>query len=80
LVLSGKPVRAGTDEAHLAVLTGIPLLLLIFAGLLVLVLAWVWLVRRIPKDQRWISLGSMISGLALGIFLYFWLIGPRLLP
>ena len=80
LVLSGKPVRAGTDEAHLAVLTGIPLLLLIFAGLLVLVLAWIWLVRSIPKDQRWISLGSMVSGLALGIFFYFWLIGPRLLP
>lgn len=80
IVLSGKPVRAGTDEAHLAVLTGIPLLLLIFAGLLVLVLAWIWLVRRIPKDQRWTSLGSMVFGLALGIFFYFWLIGPRLLP
>lgn len=80
IVLSGKPVRAGTDEAHLAVLTGIPLLLLIFAGLLVLVLAWIWLVRRIPKDQRWTTLGSMVFGLALGIFFYFWLIGPRLLP
>lgn len=79
-VLSGKPVRAQTDEAHLAVLTGIPLLLLNFAGLLVLVLAWIWLLRRIPKDHRWLSLGSLISGLALGIFVYFSLLGPRLLP
>ena len=80
VVLAGKPVRAGTDEAHLAALTGIPLLLLIFAGLLVLVLAWIWLVRRIPKEHRWTSLGSLVSGLALGLFFYFWLIGPRLLP
>jgi hypothetical protein len=80
VVLAGKPVRAGTDEAHLAALTGIPLLLLIFAGLLVLVLAWVWLVRRIPKEHRWTSIASLVSGLALGIFVYFSLIGPRLLP
>ncbi|HEX7330396.1 MAG TPA: hypothetical protein VF290_02790 [Pyrinomonadaceae bacterium] len=80
VVLSGKPVRAGTDEAHLAVLTGIPVLLLIVAGLTILVLAWIWLIRRIPKDHWWLSLGSMASGLALGIFVYFWLIGPRWLP
>jgi len=78
--LAGKPVRASTDEAHLAVLTGIPLLLLNVAGLLLLVLAWIWLVRRIPKDHRWISLASLICGLALGIYVYFWVVGPRLLP
>jgi len=79
-VLSGKTIRAQTDEAHLAVLTGIPLLLLNFAGLLVLVLAWIWLLRRIPKDHKGISLVSLVSGLALGIFLYFSVLGPRLLP
>ena len=78
--LTGKPVRAGTDEAHLAALTGIPLLLLNVMGLLVMLLAWIWLVRRIPKDHRWISLGSMVCGLALGIYFYFFLVGPRLLP
>ena len=80
VALSGRPVRAGTDEAHLAVLTGIPLILLVFAGLLFLVLAWIWMVRAIPKDHRWVSLGSLVSGLALGIFLYFRLVGPWLLP
>jgi len=80
MALAGKPVRAGTDEAHLAALTGVPVLLLIVAGLLVLVLAWIWLVRSIPKDHRWMSLGSLVFGLALGIFVYFWLIGPQLLP
>jgi len=79
-ILSGKRAGTGTDEAHLAALTGIPLLLLSFTGLLVLVLAWIWLVRRIPKDHRWVSYGSLLSGLALGIFLYFFLLGPRLLP
>lgn len=78
--LTGKTIRASTDEAHLAALTGIPLLLLNVAGLLVLVLAWIWLVRRIPKDHKWISLASLIIGLALGIFVYFSLLGPRLLP
>lgn len=79
-VLSGKAVRAHTDEAHLAILTGIPLLLLNVMGLLVLVLAWIWLLRRIPKNHKWISLASLGSGLALGIYFYFFLIGPRLLP
>ena len=79
-LLAGKRAGTGTDEAHLAALTGIPLLLLNFAGLLVLVFAWIWLLRRIPKDHRWVSLGSLVCGLALGIYLYFFLLGPRLLP
>lgn len=78
--LSGQLVRSGTDEAHLAVLTGIPVLLLIFAGLLFLVLAWIWLFRSIPKDQRWVSLGSLISGLVLGVIIYFSGLGAWMLP
>lgn len=78
--LSGQRVSAGTDEAHLAALTGIPVLLLNVTGLLVLVLAWIWLLRRIPKDHRWVSLVSLILGLAFGMFLYFGVLGPRLLP
>ena len=80
VALAGKPVRAGTDEVHLAALTGIPVLTLIFAGLLVLALAWTWMVRSIPKEHRQVSLGGLISGLALGFFFYFWVIGPWLLP
>ena len=79
-IATGKRASTGTDEAHLAALTGIPLLLLNVMGLLVLVFAWIWLVRRIPKDHRWVSYGSLVSGLALGIFLYFFVLGPRLLP
>ncbi len=79
-ILSRKRVSAGTDEAHLAVLTSIPLLLLNVAGLLILVLAWIWLVQRIPKDHKWVSFASLVVGLALGMFLYFGLLGPRLLP
>ena len=78
--LSGQPVRSGTDEAHLAALTGIPVVFLIFAGLLLLVLAWIWLFRSIPKNQRGVCLGSLVFGLALGIVLYFWGIGVWLLP
>jgi hypothetical protein len=79
-LLASRPVRAGTDEAHLAALTGVPLLVLIIAGLLFLVLVWIWMFRRIPREHRWVSLGSLVSGLALGIFLYFSVIGPWLLP
>ncbi|HSE18643.1 MAG TPA: hypothetical protein VLB46_16425 [Pyrinomonadaceae bacterium] len=78
--LAGKTVRAGTDEAHLAALTVIPLPVLIFGGLLFLVLVWIWMVRHLPRDHRWIYLGSLFSGLALGSFLYFSVIGPWLLP
>lgn len=78
--LAGRPLRAGTDEAHLAALTGVPVLLLIFAGLSFLVLAWIFLIRRIPRDHRWACLVGLLSGLALGAFLYFTVIGPRLLP
>jgi hypothetical protein len=78
--LAGKTVRAGTDEAHLAALTVIPLPVLIFGGLLFLVLVWIWMVRHLPRDHRWIYLVSLFSGLALGSFLYFSVIGPWLLP
>ena len=78
--LAGKTVKAGTDEAHLAALTVIPLPVLIFGGLLFLVLVWIWMVRHLPRDHRWVYLGSLFSGLALGSFLYFSVIGPRLLP
>lgn len=78
--LSGRRVRAGTDEAHLAALTGIPIILLIIAGLLFVALVWIWMIRRIPQDHRWVSFGGLVSGLSLGIVLYFWVIGPWLLP
>jgi len=79
-LLSGRPIRVGSDEAHLAALTGIPLIVLIFAGLLFVVLAWILLIRSIPKDHRLISLGSLVAGLAIGVFLYFSVIGALLLP
>jgi hypothetical protein len=78
--LANKRIRASTDEVHLALLTGMPVRLPVIAGLLVLLAAWIWMVRRIPKDHKRISLGSLLSGLALGIYVYFWVIGPRLLP
>lgn len=79
-LLSGRSVRAGSDEAHLAALTGIPLIVLIFAGLVFLALAWIWLIRSIPKDHRFVSLGSLVAGLILGVVLYFSVIGRLLLP
>jgi hypothetical protein len=79
-LLSGRSVRAGTDEAHLAALTGIPLIALIIAGLLFLTLVWIFMVRRIPRDHRWISLGGLLSGLALGVWLYFSVLGAWMLP
>jgi len=80
VLLAGRPIRAGTDEAHLAALTGIPLIVLISAGLLFLALVWIFMFRSIPRDHRLISVGGLVSGLALGFVFYFLMIGPRLLP
>ena len=78
--LSGKAVRSGSDEAHLAALTGIPVVLLIVGGLLFLALVWSWIIRHFPQDHRWVRYAGLLSGLSLGIFIYFWGLGPWLLP
>lgn len=77
---SGKTLRTGTDEANLALLTGIPVILLVAAGLLLLVGAWFWLLRNIPKGQRVIAVGGLVVGTVVGFLLYFRLAGPWLLP
>lgn len=76
----GKPLRSGTDEAHLALLTGIPVVFFVLAGLLFLLVTWTLLVRSIPGNERLVSLGSLVLGTVLGAFIYFWWLGPWLLP
>lgn len=77
---SGKSIRSGSDEAHLAALTGIPAPLLILAGLIVLLFAWYWLIRCIPRQQRTFAVAGIIAGTVAGLVLYLRFIGPLVLP
>jgi hypothetical protein len=78
--LAGWPLRSGADEVHLAALTGIPLALLLAAGLLTLVGGGLWLARTIPRRTRGAALAGLAVGLAAGLVLYLGLLGPWLLP
>jgi hypothetical protein len=77
---SGKPIRPGTDEVNLALLTGLPEVVLAEVGLFLLAAAWFWLVRSIPRGQRALAAGGLAAGTVAGFMLYFRLVGPLLLP
>jgi hypothetical protein len=70
----------GTDEARLAMVTGIPMALTCAVSVLVLVGGWIGLIRAIPRGQRVALLVPIVVGIATGIALYMTVVGPRLLP
>jgi len=75
----GRDVVRGSDEAHLAAITGIPEALLIVLGLTALIASVFWVFARVPRRERTMSVLSTIAGVAAGMMLYF-LAGPHLLP
>ena len=75
----GRDVAGGSDEAHLAAITGIPEALLIVLGLTSLIASVFWVLSRVPRRERTMSVLSTIVGIAAGMILYF-LAGPHLLP
>ena len=79
-LISGRALRPGTDEANLALLTGVPSTLLIVLGLAVLCGGWFWLIRGVPRERRAAKLGGLFVGIALGMVVYFKFAGPWLLP
>jgi hypothetical protein len=78
--LSGKTMRPSSDEGHIALLSGIPVVLLSAAGICVLIGVWYLLIKSIPRQQRPIAIGGLLTGTAIGFVLYFRFIGPWLLP
>lgn len=79
-LVSGRTLRPGTDEANLALLTGVPSALLIVLGLAVLCGGWFWLIRSVPREQRVAKYAGLLVGIALGMVVYFKFAGPWLLP
>lgn len=79
-LVSGRTLRPGTDEANLALLTGIPSTLLIVLGLAVLGGGWFRLIRSLPREHRVANIGGLLIGIALGMVVYFKFAGPWLLP
>lgn len=69
----------GTDEAHVAALTGIPETLLVILGLASFIGSAVWLFGRVPRSERLISIVSAVVGLAAGMVAYL-IVGPQILP
>lgn len=68
------------DEDLIGRIVGVPPLLLIGVELVLLLVAWYWLVRYIPRGQRSRALGATLLGAAIGTTSYFSSIGPLLLP
>lgn len=79
-LVQGRALRSGTDEANLALLTGVPSVLLVLLGLLVLAGGWFWLIKTLPREQRVAKVSGLIVGIALGMVAYFKFVGPWLLP
>ena len=80
LPLLGVANQGRCDECWLSALTGIPVAVWAFPGLVSLVGAGIWLWRYFPRDKRWLAVGSMCLGMAMGLAVYAGFVGPLLLP
>ena len=76
----GMDRPANYDELRVAVLTGIPVEVLVAFALLTLLVSGVWLARFLPRGQRLAAVASMTGGMAASLYLYAGVIGPWLLP
>ena len=71
---------ANYDELRVAILTGIPVEVLVAFALLTLLVSGIWLVRFLPRGRRMVAVASMTGGMAASLYLYAGVIGPWLLP
>ena len=76
----GMDRPANYDELRVAVLTGIPVEVLVAFALLTLLVSGVWLARFLPRGQRLAAVATMTGGIAASLYLYTGVIGPWLLP
>lgn len=71
---------ANYDELRVAVLTGIPVELLVGFALLTLLASGIWLARFFPRGRRIVAVTSMTGGMVVSVYLYAGVVGPWLLP
>ena len=68
------------DEFNAAQAFGFPVEPLIVLELVVTLVIWSWLFRRLLGSPRLISIGSAVVGAVIGIGIWMGIVGPRLLP
>ena len=71
---------ANYDELRVAILTGIPVEVLVLFALTTLLVSGIWLTRFFPRGRRIVAVTSMTAGMAVSLFLYIGVVGPWLLP
>ncbi len=76
----GIDTPANYDELRVAALTGIPVEVLVGFALLTLLVSGIWLARFFPRGRRLVAVASMAAGMVAGLYLYFGVVGPWLLP
>ncbi len=79
VILGHDPV-ASYDEVRVAVLTGIPVQLLVALGIIVIAISGAWLARYLPRGRRTVAVVSMLAGAVVSTGLYLGYVGPWLLP
>lgn len=69
----------GTDEAHVAALTGVPEFALVLVAAASLLGSAIWIFRRAPRPQRPMTIAVALVGLLMGFGTYM-AVGPWVLP
>ena len=78
--LEAMAAGANFDELRVAVLTGIPIPMLVGFALLFLAASGIWLLRYLPRGRRLVAAVSMVAGMIVSLVAYAGYIGPWLLP
>ena len=76
----GVDSPANYDELRVAILTGIPVELLVSFALLTLLVSGIWLAQFFPRGRRGTAVASMTGGMVVSLYLYAGVVGPWLLP
>lgn len=78
--LEAMAAGANFDELRVAVLTGIPVPLLVGFALVFLAATGTWLLRYLPRGRRIVAALSMVVGMIVSLVAYAGYVGPWLLP
>lgn len=78
--LEAMAAGANFDELRVAILTGIPVQVLVGPAQLFLAVSGIWLLRYLPRGRRIVAAVSMAAGMVVSLVAYAGYVGPWLLP
>lgn len=79
-VMMGYGAESQFDEFKAASALGLPGLPFVVLTAAYGVAAWAYLIRRLPRSDRWYAFSGLVIGTALGWGLWLAVLGPVLLP